>query len=170
MQRVMVVGGPGSGKSTLARDLGARTGLPVLHLDHIHWAAGWVERPRDLRAALIMAEQAKLRWIIEGNFRATQAHRIARADLVVWLDLPLSLRLWRVVRRQFTYLGQRRPDMAEGCVEQLANLPSFLWYILRTARANRAELARVLPQDAGAKLVRLRSARDVRRWLDRVAP
>ena len=44
MQRVMIVGQPGSGKSTLARRLGQLTGIPVVHIDTIHWQPGWVER------------------------------------------------------------------------------------------------------------------------------
>lgn len=42
MRRVMIVGHPGSGKSTLARAMGERTGLPVVHIDQIHWRPGWV--------------------------------------------------------------------------------------------------------------------------------
>lgn len=37
MERIMVIGGAGSGKSTMARWLSAQTGLPVRHLDHVHW-------------------------------------------------------------------------------------------------------------------------------------
>ncbi|SFG18205.1 hypothetical protein SAMN04488020_101426 [Palleronia marisminoris] len=33
MKRKMIVGQPRAGKSTLARELGARTGLPVVHID-----------------------------------------------------------------------------------------------------------------------------------------
>lgn len=42
MQRVMIIGQPGSGKSTLAREMGKHTGLPVVHIDTIHWQPGWV--------------------------------------------------------------------------------------------------------------------------------
>jgi adenylate kinase family enzyme len=52
MQRVMIVGQPGSGKSTLARKLGQRTGLPVIHIDTIHWQPGWVERSWDEKTRL----------------------------------------------------------------------------------------------------------------------
>ena len=45
MKRVMIVGQPGAGKSTIARQIGQRTGLPVVHIDKIHWMPGWVERP-----------------------------------------------------------------------------------------------------------------------------
>ena len=33
MQRILIMGGPGAGKSRLARELGARLGLEVVHLD-----------------------------------------------------------------------------------------------------------------------------------------
>ena len=46
MQRIMIVGRPGSGKSSLAQAIGERTGLPVIHIDKIHWQPGWVERSK----------------------------------------------------------------------------------------------------------------------------
>ena len=170
MDRIMIVGAPGSGKSTLARALGGRTGLPVIHMDHIHWEAGWIERPRAERAVIIAAHEAAPRWIIEGNFRATTAARAGRADLVVWLDLPLPLRLWRVLRRQWTYRGRGRPDLPAGCEERLSLLPGFLLYMLRTRGPYRRELEGTLGPAAGGKLVRLRSARAVRTFLDGVRP
>ena len=40
MERVMIIGCGGAGKSTLARQLGEKTGLPVVHLDQIYWSPG----------------------------------------------------------------------------------------------------------------------------------
>lgn len=36
----MIIGSGGAGKSTLARQLGTVLGLPVIHLDAIHWQPG----------------------------------------------------------------------------------------------------------------------------------
>ena len=36
MKRVMIIGQPGAGKSVFARQLGQKTGLPVVHIDKIH--------------------------------------------------------------------------------------------------------------------------------------
>ncbi|WP_245298784.1 hypothetical protein [Pseudotabrizicola sediminis] len=58
MQRVMIVGQPGSGKSTLARGLGKVTGLPVVHVDHIHWMPRCRERQRDEKTLLCHAVEA----------------------------------------------------------------------------------------------------------------
>ena len=58
MQRVMVIGQPGSGKSTFARSLGAATGLPVHHMDHIHWMSGWQERPRAEKLRMVREVEA----------------------------------------------------------------------------------------------------------------
>jgi adenylate kinase family enzyme len=42
MNRIMIIGQPGSGKNTPAQTLGERAGLPVIHIDKIHWPPGWV--------------------------------------------------------------------------------------------------------------------------------
>lgn len=142
MQRVMITGGPGSGKSTLARHLGGITGLPVYHMDHIHWTSGWVERSRAEKTAMTEAVHAKDKWILEGGHSATYQSRIARADTFIWLDLPVSLRLWRVCKRTFKFLGQSRPDLPEGCVERLnADTLEFAKFIWRTRKTSRAKLA-----------------------------
>jgi len=167
MRRVMIVGQPGSGKSTLARALGQRTGLPVVHIDHIHWQAGWVERNREEKTRLCRAVEAGERWIFEGGHSATWAERMARADLLIWLDRPVALRLWRVLRRTLTGLGRTRPDLPEGCPEQLRNLPEFLRFIWTTRRRARIRLARLVEEaPRGCRVLRLRSDREVTRFLE----
>ncbi len=169
MRRVMIVGQPGAGKSTLARAMGAATGLPVVHIDRIHWLPGWVERPRDDKTRLCQEVEASEAWIFEGGHSATWDSRVARADLLVWLDRPVGLRLWRVLRRTLLQLGRTRPDLPEGCPERLGNLPEFLRFIWRTRRTARERMER-LAVVAPCPVVRLRSDREVARFLAGLPP
>jgi adenylate kinase family enzyme len=139
----MIVGQPGSGKSSLAIALGEASGLPVIHIDRIHWKPGWVERSKAEKTPLCLEAEAGERWIFEGGHSSTWPSRLARADLLIWLDRPVGLRLWRVLKRAITQLGQSRPDMADGCPEQLRHLPEFVRYIVTSRRAQRAKIARL---------------------------
>ncbi|MEO1222624.1 MAG: DNA topology modulation protein FlaR [Pseudomonadota bacterium] len=141
MKRVMIVGGPGSGKSTLARALGPLTGLPVFHMDHIHHMPGWVERPKSEKDRMTREVHGREAWIFEGGHSRTYAERLARADTLIWLDLPVTLRLLRVIRRTLRYRGRSRPDLPEGCPERLnIEMLRFLAYILRSRRPTRAKI------------------------------
>ena len=171
MQRIMIVGQPGSGKSTLAQALGARTGLPVVHIDHIHWQPGWVERSREEKTRLCREVEVREAWIFEGGHSATWDTRLARADLLVWLDLPVALRFWRVLRRTVVHRGRSRPDLPENCPEGFhrETLPfwRFIWRTRNTARARIVKLVAEAP--AGLEIRHLASPRAVRDFLDGVS-
>lgn len=125
MQRIMIIGGPGSGKSTLARALGARLDLPVVHMDPIYWHGDWVERakPQVLDMALAAADGPA--WVFDGNHSRSMDYRAERADLIILLDMPRALRIWRVLWRSARYYGRTRPDMGPNCPER------FDWTFLK---------------------------------------
>ena len=95
MQRVAIVGCSGGGKSTLARAMGDRLGLPVTHLDNLYWKPGWTQSQLEEFRPKVEAVAAEDRWIIEGNFTSASALRFARADTIVWIELPIPVCLWR---------------------------------------------------------------------------
>ncbi|MBR9763923.1 MAG: hypothetical protein GYB53_10460 [Rhodobacteraceae bacterium] len=164
MQRIMIIGGPGSGKSTLARQLGARLGLPVIHADHFYWAPGWVMRPaEEIQRDFDTAAQGAA-WVFEGNHSASWDTRAARARMIIWLDLPPALLVWRVTRRALSNWGGTRPDMAPGCPERIdADFLRFTWDM----RQRRPRFEALLDRWATRKPVHhLRSPRAVRRFLD----
>ena len=125
VQRVLVIGCSGAGKSTFARALGARTGLPVVHIDQLFWHPGWVQAPRDDYLARLEAVLADERWILDGNNPSTLDIRIPRADTIVWIERSRLVCYWRVARRVLATYGQVRIDMAPGCPER------FDWDFLR---------------------------------------
>ncbi len=167
MQRVMIVGQPGSGKSTLARALGARTGLPVFHMDHIHWKAGWIERDADEKMCLVQEVHAQAAWILEGGHSASYSARVARADTYIWLDFPLGLRVWRVLRRSVVHYGRTRPDLPEGCPERFnGQMIDFLRFIWRTRKTSRLRMRAIFEDPpAHLRVYRLQDLRQVRGFL-----
>ncbi len=166
MQRVMICGGPGSGKSTLARMMGARLGLPVYHMDHIHWLPGWTPRPAADKIPMVRAIIAQDHWVFEGGNSATYADRAARADTLIWLDLPVWLRFRRVVWRTIRDHGKTRPDMAPDCREGFHHetLPFWLW-IWQTRKTARARLARLAAETTDLDVIHLKSPSQVAAFL-----
>jgi len=138
----MIIGSAGSGKSTAARMLGQHYDLPVYHIDReVFWLPGWVERDKDDQVRQVARIVAQQDWVFEGNNSRTFHLRAARAEMLIWLDIPVWLRVLRAIRRTITTLGQPRPDMADGCVEKLSMLPGFLHFIVTTNVASRRKQA-----------------------------
>lgn len=122
--------------------IGEKLGLPVFHMDReVYWLPGWVERDKADQVRQVERIAAQEHWVIDGNNSSTLPIREARADLLIWLDLPLPLRLSRVIRRNLQQRGHSRPDMADGCVEKLHMLPGFLHFIVTTGRKSRRKQA-----------------------------
>ncbi|WLH68701.1 AAA family ATPase [Pseudomonas sp. FP2309] len=166
MQRVMIVGQPGSGKSTLARELGLRSGLPVVHIDTIHWQPGWIERSADEKTQLCLDVEARDCWIFEGGHSATWDNRLARADLLIWIDRSATLRFLRVLRRTLFQRGQSRPELPENCPELLMNLPEFFRFMWRTKKSAREKMQQLVATAPPAcRVVCLRSNRDTGTFL-----
>lgn len=101
VQRVVILGRGGSGKSTVARRLGEVTGLPVVELDTVFWDADLRPTPPEAWAAQQEQLAAGDRWILDGDLGARDVLdvRLARADTVVVLDLPVWRCAWRAWRR-----------------------------------------------------------------------
>src|SRR5438067_7782935 len=100
-RRILVQGVSGSGKSTTGRELARRLGVPYVELDALHHGPNWTEATAEqlrerIEAALAAAPAG---WVIDGGYgRKIGDLVLARADTLVWIDLPLRLclaRLWR---------------------------------------------------------------------------
>ncbi len=164
MRRVMIIGQPGSGKSTLARELGRITFLPVYHIDEILWKPGWEVRPAPEKDRMCAEVHAKGSWIFEGGWSVTWSERLARADTLIWLDLPLPQRAWRIFWRTVRYTGRSRPDLPKGCPERFDL--EFTQWVWRTRRTGRASMQRLFERAPAEKdRHHLRSGREVRHYL-----
>jgi len=121
----MIIGSAGSGKSTLAVRLGKTTGLPVIHVDNFYWKEGWVLRESEETGQLINVSIQGPGWIFEGNHSSSFDIRIAKADTLIFLDLPTGICIFRAIKRLILNYGEVRPENAPGCPER------FNWQYLK---------------------------------------
>lgn len=167
MQRINVVGTSGSGKTTFAAELAARLGVPHVELDALHWLANWQEADaREMRERVARAAAAE-QWVIDGNYSVSRDLVWARADTIVWLDLPRSVVTWRIVTRSLSRLI-RRTEMWAGNRESLRMLltrDSIIWWSVSTFGRRRRDYPRLLAAHPHLQVVRLRTPRQADRWL-----
>lgn len=106
---MILLGRAGVGKTSLARALSARTGAPAIILDEI-WQPGWGEAEAPAFRETLRALHAGEAWISDGNFAAVSFDiRLPRADLVVWVERPLWICLWRAATRVLRRGEAHRP-------------------------------------------------------------
>lgn len=169
MTRVAVVGTTGSGKTTYALSLAACLGTRHIELDALLWGPHWTEADPEVRRARVDTATAGPAWVADGNDTSLVWER---ADTVVWLDFPLPLVLWRLIRRIV-----RRIRTGEelwpgtGNRETVRNAffrrEPLLLYAIRTHRRRRRLFVEALARPASAHLVvhRFGSPREAERWL-----
>jgi adenylate kinase family enzyme len=100
VRKVAVFGNAGGGKSALARKLAELTRIPLYVVDMMQFRAGGVAVPHE---EYLKAHEELLRsdaWIIDGFGGAKCAwERLAAADTLVYIDLPLSTHFLGVTKR-----------------------------------------------------------------------
>ncbi|QXC62250.1 hypothetical protein KSP35_05430 [Aquihabitans sp. G128] len=178
MQRVSVVGNAGSGKSSLARRIAAVIDAPCIELDAIHHLAGWQSIDPDEFVDRVDAITHAERWVVDGNYRTVVVDGPvwARADTVVWLDLPRSAVMRQVIGRTLRRTV-RRERLWNGNREPLTNF--WVWHpesIIRWAWTqhdkyeDRYSRSMASPALDHLEFVRLRSHAEADEWLENLSP
>ncbi len=137
MRKISIIGSGGAGKSTLAKRLSSKLNIPLYHLDSLFWKPGWIETERSewIRIQKKLCKGAE--WIMDGNYGGTMQIRLDASDTVIFLDFNRFFCLYRAVYRYVKYYGRSRPDMAEGCNEQLdLNFIKWIYEYPKTKKPN----------------------------------
>ena len=168
MIRVAIVtSASGSGGTTLGRELAHRLSVPFHELDAFHFGPDWTEATATELRARVEPVLAEASWVVDGGYWGKLGDLVLeRAELVVWLDVPRRIWLPRLVLRTLRRI-MRRETLWSGNRETLRGAffsrDSLLLYALRNfGRRRRRYPARL----ARFNHVRLRSPREVERWLD----
>jgi adenylate kinase family enzyme len=137
-----------------------------MHIDSHYWRLvegvriestpeQWTACHRDL----ISAQE----WVIDGMKLGVLAERLARADTVIYLDLPTLECVSGILLRRLRYRRQLRPDL--GVYDRI-NFELLRW-VWAFRRRQRPVVLEMLAGFDGARIV-LRRRREARQFLDSV--
>lgn len=88
------------------------------------------------------------------------------ADTVIYLELPLIVCVYRVIKRRIVYARKTREDMAKGCPEKVDW--SFFTFILTTYRERQKKMRnrfKKLRNDEDCKVFMLMNRKDIENYI-----
>lgn len=160
--RIAIIGNAGSGKSTLAQKLHTITNLPIYYLDQYFWKPGWVKTDPDEYKKIHDAICDKEEWIIDGINLRVMEYRIQRADVIIFLDLPRYVCIWRIFKRTIQNYGKETPSSAKGCPERFnGEFLKFLKWVWDFKNKYPAKIREILTRYPEKKIYIFKSQREV---------
>ena len=174
MQRIVVIGVAGSGKSTLAANLAQRLNLPFVELDALHWEANWTPAPLDIFRSRVEQALASGKWVVGGNYGKARDLIWTQADTLIWLDYPVYVSLWRLLRRSIRRIRTQEDLWGTGNHETWSNQffrrdALFIWAVQTNRKYNRLyPQLLAMPEHAHLKVWRFQSPQATQQWLDTV--
>jgi adenylate kinase family enzyme len=168
MKRIAIIGSPGTGKTTFARQFAEQIDVPLIHLDYYYhdkqYNHGTDKEAWRARADSFTEADS---WIIDGNFGATMAKRLERADTIFYFNMPTYVALIGIIKRWLTAHRSDRPEMPDDWQEK----PSFsffwkvLWFRYRYARSTQQLLA----QNTDKTIVTFKNHKQIAIYLENLA-
>jgi adenylate kinase family enzyme len=150
--KIAIIGSPGSGKSTFASKLHKILGISLFHLDQYFWKPGWQRPDREAFKKIHNELCDRNAWIIEGMGISHFEHRIKQADIIIFLDIPLYVCLYRIFKRAFWNFGKVCFSSAPGCPERIPDY-EFLKYVWNFNKKQKPEIEALLRHHKGQKKI-----------------
>ncbi len=165
--RITIIGHSSSGKSTLAKNISAKLGIPHLHIDRLWFESGAYKllKPEDalkLKEARAFMKQEVEKWteqkdwVSDGWYSQLQPLITEKADQLIFLDIPLWIRLKNHIQR--TFFSDRHRELSKW-----DDIKFIIDIIYRTF--NRGPKIRRFTEEHKTKLVVLRSYKEVEEYV-----
>jgi adenylate kinase family enzyme len=164
MKRVAIIGSPGTGKSTFAKQLAGQTDLPLIHLDYYYHdkQQSYYRNKEDWRITATGFTNSD-RWIIDGNFGATMANRLERADTIFYFNMPTYIALIGILKRWLSAGHSDRSEMPNDWQERPSF--SFFWKVLWFRHNFVSGTQQLLAQNKGKTIITFKSHKQIATYL-----
>ena len=172
MTRIVVIGPSGSGKTRLSSRLAELLGVRHVEIDALWHGPDWEScGPEELRTRVAAATEGD-RWVSDGTYHTIIGDLVLeRGETVAWLDLPVPLVMWRLVRRSWVRKRDRVVLWHGNLEERWPNQIRWLfWPAFKRAFENRRNLPGRLALHPQLQVHRLRSDADVEAFVQSIQP
>ena len=168
--RINVLGTAGSGKSTFSKLIAEKLSVSYIQLDELFWKPNWTESSDEeffpkLEKALFSDD-----WVLDGNYTRTIPIKWKRVQMVVYLDLPFHIVLYRVIKRSLIR-GFKNEELWAGNREtiwkQFFTRDSIILWTLKMFYKNRErfEVNSKSSEYSHIRFVRLRCMKEVEHFV-----
>ncbi|MFA6386201.1 MAG: hypothetical protein WCW04_00305 [Candidatus Paceibacterota bacterium] len=160
-KKVIIIGGGGSGKSSLADRMGKYTGYPVYHLDNLLLDSNWQQKPKNQWEEISQVFLTKDAGIVDGNYSSSIPNRVKWADVIIYIDIPTHVQLWRITRRYIrNKLGlDKRCGFPDGSKEKIGM--KFILWTYHWNSNHREKLLSMLDLEKDKKVLIIKEARSL---------
>ena len=170
MQRINVIGTSGSGKSTVSRQIAKRLNLPYIELEELCWQGNWTELDNDKFFFKVQKAVSTDHWVLDGTYSRTRHIKWKRVQMVIYLDLPLLVVFYRVLRRTLFRIFTREILWAgnrETLWRAFFTSDSIILWSIKAFFRKRKEypIFSKSPEYSHIKFVRLCSEREIENFL-----
>jgi adenylate kinase family enzyme len=165
--RINLIGTSGAGKSTVGKHIAERLNIPYIQLDELHWKPNWVESTNEELFPKLEKALSSDQWVLDGNYTKTIPIKWKRAQIVVYLDLPFHIVLYRIIKRSLVR-GIKHEELWNGNKEtvwkHLFTRDSMILWTIKYFHKNRKLYTAIFekPEYSHIKFVRLRSRKEVK--------
>ncbi len=125
-KRIYIIGVSATGKTTLAKILAKKLKCKYYDLDDFYFKRKYdLARTRKEMERLVKNTIKRDRWVIEGSYSMSPWVRLIakRADQVIWINKPLHILTWRIIKRALT---KAKPRPEHSRMREIIDLMKFL--------------------------------------------
>lgn len=168
--RIHIIGTAGSGKTMLASQLASKFSYPHVELDALYWREHWTRVPEVEFKKHLAHHLSHDSWILDGEYEQVNSLIWPRANFVIWLDYPLPVVLWQLLKRGIKYALSQQNLWDSGCKETIQRLFAKRSIVFRAYHSHdqRRRTYEHMIEDTTLQHVhflRFRSPVSVERWL-----
>jgi adenylate kinase family enzyme len=168
--RINVIGTSGSGKSTFSKILAKKMNVPYVEMDALHWKANWKESSDEELFNKLKNALSSEKWILDGNYSKTEHIKWKQIQIVIFLDLPFYLVLYRIIKRSLVR-GLKRQELWAGNKESISKVlfskDSMILFTIKNFYKNRKRYSKLSNnfQNSQIKFISLKSRKDINDFL-----